>query len=782
MGVMLSGYRYLSVVLGVLLLVLTPYIKGKKWAFLLLVVYIIFALNAGLIIKHRKALINGIESVPKNINGRVVKLYRDGFDIETEQGKIRIYVARDQVFKCNLFRALGGSEVAADIAYFKSEVEALAAIDDLVLFENIQLLRMGNFKKAEKFWEVAKGRVGSCTARVIGKEKDNSRRDCIPEKESSVSDIDNWRGHSRHGASTGNECFKVLFYELSRQVRDAVTKLEKYYFEKLKRNLTPSTYSLAKAVITGNSSYLSRSEEEWFRRCGLTHVIAVSGTHITVIYGCILLLFRFLRVRKNVAILSGVLFSLIVVLFSGVSPSALRAWLVFILAVIAYYYSRGSQVKDLTHFSYFFLLLVDPLGIYDISLVLSFAAVFALSYIYPVLKGIAFSSGNLTIAEESLLVLWSVQLAVNPVLAFAFKEIPLTSSMANLIVVPLMSLFLILIVVIGFLPEGILLKLNSLILSLIEVMVVSVSRWFSHFPASSAKVEGYPALFFTLSLLIILLVLRKRKFKLKLKLIFQVLVFLFLLLSAFGLFSELIFKKERIIFFDVGEGDASLLVSRNTSILFDSGLPGSTLVEKLVRTRKMNINHIFLSHYHLDHAGGLAEFLLDRNIRIGTVFLPEEEGEKKEEVASAIKIALKKRKIPFVLVNTKVNEILIGDVKIKIFSNDASIVPSEVNENCLAFGVYTKKLSCLLLADMPADIQKKVIPKDKEFNIITVAHHGSKDGFSEDFFREKKPELAVISCGNNIYGHPSPKVINGLEKLKIPYLITQDAGDIVVSK
>ncbi len=781
LGVMLSAYKQLSIILSVLLLVLTLVIKGKKWAFFMMTVYFAFALGSGLVIKQRKSLINEIEQVPKIITGRVVKLYRNGFDIETERGKIRIYIARDQAFKYNLFRVLGSKESAANVTYLKSDVEALAAIDDLVIFENIQLMRVGNFKKAEKFWEVARGRIGSCTALVIGKEKQESLSGNFSEKDSLDKVNDKEVVYSDDRTSVEKMRLQAMIYRCLCEVRKAIVKLEKYYFDKLKRNLTSSSFNLAKAVITGNSSYLNRSEEEWFRRCGLMHVIAVSGTHITVIYGCIIILFRFLRVRKIVAILSGILFSLIIVLFSGVSPSALRAWVVFILVVVAYYSSRGSHVKDLTHFSYFFLILIDPLGIYDISLVLSFAAVFALCYIYPVLKEITFSSVNLTVAEESLLVLWSVQLAVNPVLAFAFKEVPLTSSLASLIVVPLMSLFLMLLVIVGFLPEGIFIKVCSLILNFVEPGVVSVSRWFSYLPASSVKVDGYVALIITLSLLALIIWIKSRSFKLKLRLIYHNLILLVILLSIFGSLNKLLPEKEKVIFFDVGEGNASLFVSRNISVLFDCGPPDSTLLEKLVRTHKEHINHVFLSHYHLDHTGGLSELLYDKNILIGAVFLPEEEGDAKKEVASAIKTVLKKRKIPVILMDKGVKEIIIKNAKIEVFSNNESITSSNVNENCLAFGLYSDKLSCLFLADMPADVQKMVIPEDKKFDIITVAHHGSEDGFSEDFFKKKKPELAVISCGENIYGHPSPYVIKGLEKLKIRYLITQYTGDIVIS-
>jgi len=64
--------------------------------------------------------------------------------------------------------------------------------------------------------------------------------------------------------------------------------------------------------------------------------------------------------------------------------------------------------------------------------------------------------------------------------------------------------------------------------------------------------------------------------------------------------------------------------------------------------------------------------------------------------------------------------------------------------------------------------------------VLKVAHHGSKYSTSEEFLKEVRPELAIISVGKNSYGHPTPEVVERLNKQAINLLRTDQKGEIEV--
>ena len=252
-------------------------------------------------------------------------------------------------------------------------------------------------------------------------------------------------------------------------------------------------------------------------------------------------------------------------------------------------------------------------------------------------------------------------------------------------------------------------------------------------------------------------------------------------------------------FLDVGQGDSAFIETpEGHQILIDGG-PTSAVLEKLARRMPFwdrTIDLVILTHPEKDHMAGVLDVLQRYRVEYFLwtgVVKNNAENKKLAEI-------LKKAQIPkqnFLLAAifspeaTKVvtvsagEKIKAGNVLIDILypfeglegkelknsANDTSIV------SYLVFG----KNSFLFTGDIGASAEKVLINSGQtgSLDVLKVAHHGSKYSTSDLFLQNVKPKIAVISVGaKNTYGHPTPEVLQRLEKFGIQIKRTDINGDV----
>jgi competence protein ComEC len=238
-------------------------------------------------------------------------------------------------------------------------------------------------------------------------------------------------------------------------------------------------------------------------------------------------------------------------------------------------------------------------------------------------------------------------------------------------------------------------------------------------------------------------------------------------------------------FFDVGQGDAIFIETPTRHQILIDGGPSPKIIEKLAREIPFwdrSIDLIILTHPEKDHVTGLLEVLkrykVENILWTGIVRdIPEYKewlnliGKEKANV----KIARAGQKISCKNCKWKIEvfypfESLEGEEFED--SNNTSIV------NKLIFG----NSSFLFTGDIYKDVEESLAltPFDLNSKILKVAHHGSKTSSSEKFLEKVLPEIAVISVGENKYGHPNKEVLEILEKYGIRVLRTDREGDIKI--
>jgi len=250
-------------------------------------------------------------------------------------------------------------------------------------------------------------------------------------------------------------------------------------------------------------------------------------------------------------------------------------------------------------------------------------------------------------------------------------------------------------------------------------------------------------------------------------------------------FSQLPFLK--VIFFDVGQGDAGFIETpQRHQILIDGG-PGSVILEKLGKSMPFydrTIDLIILTHPEFDHLSGFNEVLKKYKVSnilwTGIVRDTAEYKEWKkliEEEKAEIFIAKAGQKILWESETNNYMEVLypFENLEGKVFedSNNTSIISK------LVFG----KNSFLFTGDAYKNVEGELINKKAEIDsdVLKVSHHGSKTSSSEEFIKSVSPQIAVISAGiGNKYGHPHQEVLELLEKYDIKILRTDKDGDIKI--
>ncbi len=132
-----------------------------------------------------------------------------------------------------------------------------------------------------------------------------------------------------------------------------------------------------------------------------------------------------------------------------------------------------------------------------------------------------------------------------------------------------------------------------------------------------------------------------------------------------------------------------------------------------------------------------------------------------------------------------IEEILYDVDYIKIFNFDFKNLnnrnyDSENDNSLVLYGIYDS-MHIFLAGDISFDVEKDIIKNypSIKIDILKVAHHGSKYSTSEEFLQTYKPYIAILSYGNNLYGHPSNEVINRLKEVSTIIYSTKEDGTLI---
>ena len=528
------------------------------------------------------------------------------------------------------------------------------------------------------------------------------------------------------------------------------------------------TVAFMKALLTGNRSEFDYQTRNDLSLAGVTHVVAISGMHVSILLGGVLLLSR----RKSVAAALGIPVVLFYVVMTGGSASVLRAAVMQILLLLSPLAKRETDLATSLSAAMLLILLMNPWAVADLSFQLSFAAMSGILWVTPRIRK-SFDQrfphfgmrqpwrGLCNALKASVSTTLGAILFTTPVVACSFGVISLLSVATNFLTLWAVTLCF---------RFGMLACLFSFVALTPAAWLASILAWLiRYFFAVTHVIAGLPFaavytqssyivlwLVFVYGLIGLFLAMRKQR---------RPLIFAGCLLAGLGICAGLSILESRVYpvqttVLDVGQGQCVLLEWDRTSVMVDCGGPysddtGELAARLLLSHGRTKLDCLILTHYDADHAGGIAHLL--SRIHVARLYLPP--AEEDDGLYTSILAAAAENGTAVTTV-TADRQLSFGQTVLQIYA-PLSHLPG--NDGGLSVLCSRQDYDIVITGDMSVEgehrlLQLQNLPK---VELLLAGHHGAATSTGEELLQAVRPDTVLISVGaGNRYGHPSQEVLD----------------------
>lgn len=550
---------------------------------------------------------------------------------------------------------------------------------------------------------------------------------------------------------------------------DIKIKVKKYINNTFNTYLNEENAKLIKSIILADSKYLEKEERKLYNNLGLSHILAVSGLHISIISTTLIYILTKLNIHRDIKYMLVIIFLMLYGYIIDFQISIIRATTMLLLIYIAKILHKPWDIENNLYIAAFVSLVINPYNLFSVSFQLSYIAT---AGIVIIAKRISY----LKIIIPDIIVSYiSVKIALLPIEIYYFNKIKLLSLFSNLIIVPIISL--------GLMLSFLLLITNIKSIYISKILALFINKIFNtnrliiniidKLNILNLNIFSPDYIYILIYYLIIYLGFRLYKDRDLLYKFKKPLYRIMILSIATNIFIGVSSDNLYINFIDVGQGDCILLTYKNKKMLFDTG--GTTFGSfsigdnitrpYLIKNGISSLDKVFISHFHLDHYEALFSIL--EEIKVKEILSSYKCPDKK------LNKIIKDKKIDTKLIKYK-NKIKIDkNLQILILHPDKTY--EDHNNMSLVGLIIYKDKKILLTGDIERegeiDLSKK-IKKPVNLNILKVAHHGSNTSTSCEFLEKFIPDISVIQVGkDNKFNHPN---IETLEKLKNIYRMDID--------
>jgi competence protein ComEC len=565
--------------------------------------------------------------------------------------------------------------------------------------------------------------------------------------------------------------------ERARQgVRDAV-------FKRLGDAESKTSSGVLAALITGDQNAIERADWDIFRATGVAHLMSISGLHITMFAWLAAMLIGGLWRRSaaraprlclslpavHAGLLGGLLLATLYAWFSGWGVPAQRTiWMLATMTLL-----RLSGLRWPWYVTWLLaavvVLTVDPWALLQAGFWLSFVAVAVL---------FASDSSEKTSKNRIWRMLreqWIITLALAPLTLLLFQQVSLVGLFANAIAIPVVTLIVTPLAMLGTLIA----PLWDMAAQCIVWLAVLL-KWLASFPYAVYTVAAPPFYLSVLAVLGGVLLVLPLKIKKRLQAIAG--AALLILPAMLWQPNRPVVGQFEMLAIDIGQGNAVLIRTAQHSLLFDAGPrfsresdAGHRTIVPLLRALGEKLDVLMLSHRDSDHTGGAKAVLaMQPKMRI---FTSAQKAQDRMDIGLADDVALEPcyagqtwtwDGVRFEMLHPQ-KESLEAEKISK--PNAVSCVLKITNSDAV------NPKSALLTADIEEAQERSLLGAEVQSTVLLVPHHGSKTSSSEAFLDAVKPTIAIVQAGyRNRFAHPRPEVMARYDERKIQTILSAACG------
>jgi competence protein ComEC len=559
----------------------------------------------------------------------------------------------------------------------------------------------------------------------------------------------------------------------------------------LAAGIPPSEAALLRGMVLGQDEGIEEPVREEFRRSGLAHLVAASGQNVMLLVILAVAAATALGVGLRARLLTALLLVALYVPLAGGGPSIQRAGVMGAAGLVAAFAGRPASRWYAVGLAAAFTLGLNPRVAGEPGWQLSFAAVLALLLFAPPLRsGLAKRGCPQPLADVAAVTVTATA-GTAPLMALHFDAVSLASLPANLLVAPAVAPVMwlgMLAGAVGQVSTGVAAPFSG-----VAVYPVAYVEWVARVAAGyrSASVEVRLPNVVSLVLAyaglgVMVLAVRgamrragrraggvRRRASVAAALGAALLAAMAIARSGppARAPNELV-----VSFLEVGQGDATLLQHRDTTVLVDTGPPGGPILQRLREAGVKHLDALVLTHAEADHEGMAAAVLRAHPARLVINGGAGSDTPTQRSLPQLIARARARTLVP-----AAGQLVTFGPLRMRVLWPPAVVrgaPPDDGNPNLRAMVAHVSLDDFDLL--LPADAESEVTSSLElpQVEALKVAHHGSADGGLTAQLERLRPELAAIEVGaRNSYGHPTPSTLAALRR--VPQVIRTDRDGTV---
>ena len=542
------------------------------------------------------------------------------------------------------------------------------------------------------------------------------------------------------------------------------------------------------ALVIGDQRGIDQDDWDVFNRTGISHLVSISGLHITMVAGLAAWAMSFLWRRsfwteallplrlpaQKAAALAGAVTALLYVLLAGFGVPAQRTFYMLAVVALALWCGRIAAASHVLCLALGVVVLLDPWAMLWPGFWLSFGAVAAILYACSGRVGVAARGWRASLAQGAR-TQWAVTVGLAPLTLLLFGQVSLVSPIANAMAIPVISLFVTPLALIGSVLPA---PLAGLVLGTAHLAIDLLARLLAWLAAPSLAVWTAPApsgWILLLALAGTAWMLAPRGWPRRWTGLAAWTPLLTQLPSAppAGQFS--------VTAFDVGQGMALLVETPRHRLLYDTGphyAPGASGATRVIlpylRGRGIGqLDALVVSHSDLDHVGGAAELLDAVQVGMLTSSLPASHA---------------------LLHGTTPHRRCAAGQSWRWDGVDFAMLAPEpasyanpglkANARSCVLRIAAAGQAILLAGDIEAAQEAALLQADRErlrADVLLAPHHGSGTSSTPGFLRAVAPSIGIFQVGHrNRYRHPKKEIYARYAAMGIARMRTDQRGAITL--